>query len=140
VPVVVDAGRPRPVFAALFARADLVIASADYRPDPTETALHAGAAAVAVTDGPRPVRWATVDGTGEIAVPAVAAVDTLGSGDAFHGAAAYAVAAVGWPTAVALLRQVLEFAVAVAGIRVAHRGPHGWLADPRLPEMAARWN
>jgi sugar/nucleoside kinase (ribokinase family) len=140
VPVVVDAGRPRTVYAELFADADLVIASSAYRPDPTEAALRAGADAVAVTDGPRPVRWATVDGSGAVEVPAVTALDTSGAGDAFHGAVAYAVGCVGWPTAVALLPQVLAFAVAVAGVRVGHRGPRAWLADPRLAELAARWN
>jgi sugar/nucleoside kinase (ribokinase family) len=140
VPVVVDAGRPRPVFAELFGTADLVVASSDYRPDPTEAALRAGADAVAVTDGPRPVRWATVDGVGTVEVPPVTAVDTAGAGDVFHGAVAYTVGRVGWPTAVALLPQVLAFAVAVAGVRVAHRGPRAWLRDPRLGELAARWN
>jgi sugar/nucleoside kinase (ribokinase family) len=86
------------------------------------------------------VRWITVDGSGTVDVPAVAAVDTAGAGDAFHGAVAYAVAVLGWPTAVALLPQVLEFAAAVAGVRVVHRGPRAWLADPRLTELAARWN
>ena len=139
VPLVVDAGRSRPVFADLFALADLVVASSDFRPDPTAAGLHAGADAVAVTDGPRPVRWATVDGSGTVEVAAVSAVDTAGAGDAFHGAVAYAVGCVGWPTAVALLPQVLAFAAAVSGVRVAHRGPRAWLADPRLGEYAARW-
>jgi sugar/nucleoside kinase (ribokinase family) len=140
VPVVVDAGRARPVFAELFGYADLVVASSAYRPDPTETALRASADAVAVTDGPRPVRWATVDGSGTIEVPPVTAVDTAGAGDVFHGAVAYAVGRVGWPTAVALVPQVLAFAAAVAGVRVAHLGPRAWLGDPRLGELAARWN
>ena len=139
VPVVVDAGRARPVFAELFALADLVVASSDFRPDPTDAALHAGADAVVVTDGPRPVRWVTVDGSGVVEVPVVTAVDTAGAGDAFHGAVVYAVGCVGWPTAVALLPQVLGFAAAVAGVRVAHRGPRAWLADPRLGEYATRW-
>jgi sugar/nucleoside kinase (ribokinase family) len=139
VPVVVDAGRARPVFAELFGQANLVVASSDYRPDPTEAALRAGADAVAVTDGPRPVRWATVDGSGAVEVPPITAVDTTGAGDAFHGAAAYAIGRVGWPTAVALLPQVVAFAVAVAGVRVAHPGPRGWLRDRRLGELAARW-
>jgi sugar/nucleoside kinase (ribokinase family) len=140
VPVVVDAGRVRPVFAELFRDADLVVASSDYRPDPTEVALRAGADAVAVTDGPRPVRWATVDGSGAVEVPPLAAADTAGGGDAFHGAVAFAVGCVGWPTAVALLPQVLAFAAAVAGVRVSHPGPRAWLGDPRLGELASRWN
>jgi sugar/nucleoside kinase (ribokinase family) len=140
VPVVVDAGRPRPVFAELFGHADLVVASSDFWPDPTEVALRAGADAVAVTDGPRPVRWATVDGSGTVEVPPVTAVDTAGAGDVFHGAVTYAVGRLGWPTAVALLPRVLAFAVAVAGVRVAHPGPRAWLLDPRLRGLAARWN
>lgn len=140
VPAVVDAGRARPVYAELFSHADLVVASSDYHPDPTELALRAGADAVAVTDGPRPVRWATVDGSGAVDVPAVTALDTSGAGDVFHGAVAYAIGCVGWPTAVALLPQVLAFATAVAGVRVGHRGPRAWLADPRLKELAARWS
>jgi sulfofructose kinase len=140
VPVVLDAGRARPVFAELFGDADLVVASSDYRPDPTDTALRAGADAVAVTDGPRPVRWATIDGSGAVDVPPVAVADTAGAGDVFHGAVAYAVGCVGWPTAVALLPQVLAFAAAVAGVRVAHPGPRAWLGDPRLAELVPRWN
>jgi sugar/nucleoside kinase (ribokinase family) len=140
VPVMVDAGRARPVFAELFGAADLVVASSDYRPDPIEAALRAGADAVAVTDGPRAVRWATVDGAGTVEVPRVTAVDTAGAGDILHGAVAYAVGRVGWPTAVALLPQVLAFGVAAAGLRVAHSGPRAWLRDPRLGELAARWN
>jgi sulfofructose kinase len=140
VPVVIDAGRARAVFAELFGAADLVVASSDYRPDPTQAALRAGADAVAVTDGPRAVRWATVDGAGTVEVPPVTAVDTAGAGDVLHGAVAYAVGRVGWPTAVALLPQVLAFGVAVAGVRVAHPGPRAWLRDPSLGELAARWN
>ena len=73
-------------------------------------------------------------------MPVVAARDTLGAGDAFHGALAYAVAVLGWPTALTLLPQVLLFAAQVAGVRIASLGPREWLADPRLPELAARWS
>jgi sugar/nucleoside kinase (ribokinase family) len=56
-----------------------------------------------------------------IAVPPVAAVDTAGAGDAFHGALAVALGA-GQDLPVALAS-----AIRVAGVRVVHRGPRAWL-------------
>jgi sugar/nucleoside kinase (ribokinase family) len=69
------------------------------------------------------VSWWSGDESGELTVPAVAAVDTAGAGDVFHGA-----------LAVALGRgddlvAALSFAVSVAGIRVRHAGPRSWLAE-----------
>jgi sugar/nucleoside kinase (ribokinase family) len=77
---------------------------------------------VVVTHGPGPVSWFSGSRSGTVAVPAVAAVDTAGAGDAFHGALAVALA-VGdeLPVAVAV-------AVRVAGVRVVSRGPRAWLA------------
>ncbi|MGI8878910.1 MAG: PfkB family carbohydrate kinase [Jatrophihabitans sp.] len=143
VPVVLDAGRPRPAFDELIPQSDLVVASGDYlrdRPGLVDEAVRDGAAAVVTTHGDRPVRWATVAGRGEVDVPPLHAVDTHGAGDAFHGAVAYAVARLGWPTAVAVLPDILTFAVEVAAVRVTQAGPRGWLTDPRLAELAARWN
>ena len=54
-------------------------------------------------------------------MPPVAAVDTAGAGDAFHGALAVALAT-GQDLPVALAS-----AVRVAGIRVVHAGPRAWL-------------
>jgi sugar/nucleoside kinase (ribokinase family) len=105
---------------------------------------------VVVTHGPGPVRWFGAGRCGEIPVPAVRAVDTAGAGDAFHGALAVALADIpapthpahplpaGHPAAVPLpgpfhhdiadLTAAIAFAVRVAGVRVAHRGPRAWLS------------
>jgi sugar/nucleoside kinase (ribokinase family) len=97
----------------------------------TAAALRAaGVRHVAVTHGPEPVRWWSPGRAGTVAVPSVAAVDTAGAGDAFHGALTVAVA--GDPQ-VTDLAAALRYAVQVAGIRVVHAGPRTWLADPRLP-------
>jgi sugar/nucleoside kinase (ribokinase family) len=145
-PLVVDAGTWRPVFADVVPYATVVACSAAFR-DPaadgdgdaaTAAALRArGARHVAVTHGPDPVRWWSGDAAGEVAVPAVAAVDTAGAGDAFHGALAVAVARD--PT-LRDLPAILAYAVAVAGVRVRRRGPRSWLADlsARPPGPAAR--
>jgi sugar/nucleoside kinase (ribokinase family) len=137
--LLVDAGSWRPVFRDLFPHAEVVACSADFRhPDATpatsgggvvpavlvaDAAIAAaiGAPHVAVTHGPGPVTWFSSGKWGAIPVPRLAAVDTAGAGDAFHGALAVALAR-GED-----LPEALSSAVSVAGVRVVHRGPRAWL-------------
>jgi sugar/nucleoside kinase (ribokinase family) len=123
-PLVVDAGSHRAVFAEAFPQATVVACSATFPMSAAEV-LATGARHVVVTDGPAPVRWWSPGSSGRIEVPPVAAVDTAGAGDAFHGALAVAVAR---DPAVTDLAGALRFAIAVAGVRVAHAGPRGWLS------------
>lgn len=149
VPVLLDAGRWREAFAELLSRADFVIASADFvvpsagsrvdDPDGLTGLLAHGPVAVARTAGPGPVRWAVPGAGGLVAVDAVTGGDTLGAGDVFHGAAAFAIAAVGGAAALALWPEVLRFAADMARVRVEHVGPWAWTADPRPAAEARRW-
>jgi sugar/nucleoside kinase (ribokinase family) len=139
-PLVVDAGSWRPVFGEIIENATVVACSASFRHPAASTGdattrvlLAAGVPHVAVTDGPRPVRWWSGDRSGEVAVPPIAAADTAGAGDAFHGALTVAVA--GDPR-VPDLTAALRYAIGVAGVRVRHPGPRGWLADPRLAQFS----
>jgi len=128
--LLVDAGSWRPVFAEIFPYAQVVAASAAFRHpqagddgDPA-TAAAIGAPHVLVTHGPAPVSWfSTSRGAGAVPVPPVAAVDTAGAGDAFHGALAVALADH------RDLPDAIAYAVRVAGVRVAHPGPRRWLAE-----------
>jgi sugar/nucleoside kinase (ribokinase family) len=81
---------------------------------------------------------ADVVADGEVAVPAVAARDTLGAGDVFHGALTWAFA-VARPADQATLPAALGFAAAVAAVRCETAGPRGWLADPRVARLAGDW-
>jgi sugar/nucleoside kinase (ribokinase family) len=147
--VVLDAGRWRPLFADLLPHADVAALSADFtvppdvvRPDlppgapageRTRRAVHAlGARAVVITHGADPVEWSLhpdgrpdEDESGTVAVPRVRSRDTLGAGDAFHGALTATLARG------AGLVAACEEAVRVAGVRVASVGPRAWLADVR---------
>jgi sugar/nucleoside kinase (ribokinase family) len=123
-PLVVDAGSRRAVFDEAFPQATVVACSATF-PMSAAAVLATGARHVAVTDGPAPVRWWSRGSSGRIEVPPVAAVDTAGAGDAFHGALAVAVAR---DPEVTDLVVALRFAIAVAGVRVTHAGPRGWLS------------
>ncbi|MEV6842267.1 PfkB family carbohydrate kinase [Actinoplanes sp. NPDC051411] len=136
--LLVDAGSWRPVFREIFPHAEVVACSAAFR-HPAAAATSAatvtgssaradaavaaaiGAPHVAVTHGPAPVTWFSGGRSGVVAVPRVAAVDTAGAGDAFHGALAVALAR-GEELPVALAS-----AVRVAGVRVVHPGPRAWL-------------
>ncbi|MEV6830576.1 PfkB family carbohydrate kinase [Amycolatopsis sp. NPDC051102] len=119
-PVVLDAGSWKPVLDELLPLVDIAACSAHFRaPEP---GLHErGVPTVITTAGPGPVRWSTADGgSGEVAVPAVQARDTLGAGDVWHGALAVAVARERTVT------DRIRFANEVAAERVRHVGPRSW--------------
>jgi sugar/nucleoside kinase (ribokinase family) len=144
VPVLLDAGSWKDEMAPVLARVWVAACSADFRPpgvaragdDPlgVATALHRhGVRTVVVTDGPAPVVWSTIDGDrGTVAVPTVRAVDTLGAGDAFHGALAAAIAA-----GVGSVPAAVGFAAEVATVRCGSLGARGWLGSAELEGVAA---
>lgn len=116
--VVLDAGRWRPVFADLMGAADVTARSADFRA-PTDAAR---SPATVATHGAGPVTWCDKDGRrGTTDVPTVDVRDTLGAGDAFHGALVAALARG------ADLEASVEEAVRVASLRVQYVGPRSWL-------------
>lgn len=128
LPVVLDAGRWKPIMGELVRAVTDVVASADFRtPDAatagdTATELRSrGATTVVTTAGPDPVRWWEGGRRGAIPVPQVHAVDTLGAGDVFHGAYAYALAAG------AGIEERIRYAAAVAAIRCSMVGPRSWV-------------
>jgi sugar/nucleoside kinase (ribokinase family) len=91
---VLDGGSWKAHLPGLLPLVDIAICAADLRPPGGEPTLaylaEQGVAWRAVTDGPRPVRWAGPASTGEIEVPRVDTVDTTGAGDVFHGAFCHA--------------------------------------------------
>lgn len=136
--VVLDAGRWRPVFAELIALADVVAASADFTlPDGGRgpaALVAAGAGAGLVTTGAGPVQYVTGAAEGEVAVPRVPVRDTLGAGDAFHGALVAGLAtqrlrapAPGESLPTDAFLTAVRSAVAVASHRVQHVGPRSYL-------------
>ena len=102
VPVILDGGSWKPVLDELLAEVDVAVCSSDFRVPGTRgieqsaaALLERGVPAVAFTRGGDPVRWWTAQHAGEVAVPQVRALDTLGAGDVFHGAFSFAVAVQG---------------------------------------------
>ncbi|MCB0911586.1 MAG: kinase [Propionibacteriaceae bacterium] len=124
VPVIVDAGSHKPVFDELLSSVTDVICSADYvHPSlAPRDLLGLGPALVAVSHGDAPLEWWTRESSGTVTPGPVAAVDTVGAGDALHGAYCHALGS-GLDRPDALRR-----AVAVATERVRHLGPFAWRA------------
>lgn len=137
IPVVLDGGSSKPVYAELVPLADAMVCSASFDGLPDEfdavaaQSLAAGARLVAMTAGGAPVRWRTREASGTIEVPPVTVCDTLGAGDVLHGAFAFARG-----QGVTDPERSLRFGVAIAALRVQHIGPRSWLGDPRLHELA----
>ena len=125
VPVLLDGGSWKPSLHRLLALVDAAICSADFEApgglSTVDSLLDAGVMSAAVTRGSDPISWATRAEHGTLSPPRVPVRETLAAGDAFHGAAAFAMArGDDWRTA-------LEFAMTVAAVRVQHAGPRDWL-------------
>ena len=95
-PLVIDAGRWKPVLGQVMPGAQTVICSADFRYEGTgdsdssaRALVRLGVRTVMVTHGADPVRWWHGDQSGSVRPPAVHTVDTSGAGDVFHGAYCY---------------------------------------------------
>jgi len=127
--VVVDAGSPKPHVEHWLPHVDVLAASADYASGLGLTAAQvldhgraAGCEAVVVTQGAGDVLWAEGERRGRRRPPAVAAVDTNGAGDAFHGGLVAALAQ-GFDIA-----EAVRLATEVASLRVTAVGARAWLS------------
>lgn len=93
VRVVLDGGSWKPGTEELLRHVDVAICSQNFHPPGTtgensilDYVLKQGPSAVAITKGERPIRFVCGSDSGEMPVPRVHAIDTLGAGDIFHGA------------------------------------------------------
>jgi sugar/nucleoside kinase (ribokinase family) len=99
IPVVLDAGTWKDRFVELLPLADVVICSESFFPPGVRDHAgvlrylkEAGVPFRAISRGGDPVLWEGPNGCGETPVERIQAVDTLGAGDFFHGAFAFALA------------------------------------------------
>jgi len=129
IPSVLDAGHWKPVMADLIPLVTDIVASADFRIPGTASSeatarqlIRDGTPHVIATAGAEVVRWWSGNNSGTVSVPRVSVVDTLGAGDVFHGAYAFARAR----------RMEIEhrivFANRVASMRCATIGPRRWVS------------
>jgi sugar/nucleoside kinase (ribokinase family) len=130
IPVVLDAGSWKPVLGELLPLVDIAACSAHFVV-PGANLQERGVPTVITTAGAGPVRWSTMTASGEVPVPAVAARDTLGAGDVWHGALAYGLGRYELP-------ELIGFANEVAAERVRHTGPRSWVTEVRKKDWVSR--
>lgn len=134
-PVVLDAGSVKPNIEKFLERADIVIASEDFKDAAGNTIfeMHCNATHKAMTRGEKPILYLgtaqeqrenpALPEKKEIPVEPVVAIDTLGAGDIFHGAFCYGYFEQGYSC-----EEALRFAGKVASESVKYRGPREWIS------------
>jgi sugar/nucleoside kinase (ribokinase family) len=93
IPVVVDGGSWKPGFEKILPFVDYAICSANFYPPGCFTAQEVichlatvGIPHIAITQGEKPIQYHSLGISGQLPVPQINAVDTMGAGDIFHGA------------------------------------------------------
>jgi len=129
--LVVDAGRWKPVMDDIIPYATDMVCSNDFRMpgigDPGSTAaalVRNGVRTVVSTHGGDPVEWWSDGESGSVPVEPVVVVDTLGAGDAFHGA--YSYFSTRLESGVA---ERIDRSARVAALRCSVVGPRAWLSE-----------
>ncbi|MBE5930412.1 MAG: hypothetical protein E7268_05025 [Lachnospiraceae bacterium] len=132
--VVLDAGSWKTNIEKFLERADIVIASEDFKDAAGNTIfeMECNATHKAMTRGEKPILYretklgrddgSTLQDKKELLVEPVDAVDTLGAGDIFHGAFCYGYFEKGYSC-----EEALKFAGKVASESVKYRGPREWM-------------
>lgn len=93
IPVVIDGGSWKPGFENILPFVDYAICSANFYPpgcsnvEEVITYLAAlGIPHIAITQGEKPIQYLSQGVSGQMPIPQINAVDTMGAGDIFHGA------------------------------------------------------
>jgi sugar/nucleoside kinase (ribokinase family) len=93
IPVVLDGGSWKSGLENLLSFVDYAVCSANFYPPNCDTHPEAiaylraaGIPHIAITHGEKPIEYFCEETSGQLSVPCIDAVDTLGAGDVFHGA------------------------------------------------------
>lgn len=129
IPIVIDGGSWKSGFEQVLPYADYVICSANFFPPDCQTLedtltylQQLQVPHIAVSQGDRPIRFVTRGDAGEISIPAIAAVDTLGAGDVLHGAFCHYIGRSNFQSALAQ-------SAAVAARSCQSFGTRSWMKD-----------
>jgi len=138
--LVVDAGRWKPVMNDIVPYATDMVCSNDFRmpgaDDAASTAaalVRSGVRTVVTTHGGDPVEWWSDGESGSVPVEPVAVVDTLGAGDAFHGAYSYFSTQIESGVA-----ERIDRSARVAALRCSVVGPRAWLSKLHIEQTRKR--
>lgn len=108
IPIVIDGGSWKPGFEEILPFVDYAICSANFYPRNCQNKEEVFAYLanqdipnIAITQGEKSIKYLSQGKFGNVAVPKINAVDTLGAGDIFHGAFCHYILSVGFKEALA---------------------------------------
>lgn len=128
VPVMLDSGNWKAGMERLLGEVDIAICPETFAfPDGENGSVvdrlsAFGIGQIAITRGAKSVIYREGDRDGEVSVPSINAVDTLGAGDIFHGAFCYGMSGEGLGFV-----ESLEYAAGRAACSCEFFGPRGWM-------------
>ena len=129
IPVVVDGGSWKPGSEGVLRHADYAICSANFWPPNCQTQAEVfnylqrlGIPQIAITNGEQPILYWQASRWGELPVPAIQALDTLGAGDIFHGAFCHFILRSSFPEALTQAAQLAALACRSFGTRAWMKG------------------
>lgn len=139
IPIVLDGGSWKPGLEKVLPFVDYAICSANFFPpgctSQSEVIAYLQQAitspSIAITRGGASIRYSHQKEQGEIPVPIISSVDTLGAGDIFHGAFCHWILKKSFPEA---LRQAAQ----VAALACQSFGTRQWLLSPIISDQNAR--
>jgi sugar/nucleoside kinase (ribokinase family) len=129
IPVVIDGGSWKPGWENILPYVDYAICSSNFLPPnchrETEVLLYLqnlNIPYIAITHGEQPITYSLKGKIGEIDVPPIQAVDTLGAGDIFHGAFCHSILQSG-----SSFTTGLAAAVKIASLSCGSFGTRSWM-------------
>lgn len=140
---ILDGGSWKAWLPTLLPFVDIAIVSADFCPPLLPSAEGEavadflrgfGITRTIQTHGPEAIQWWWEDQSGTCEVEKVEAVSTLGAGDIFHGAFAWAIALLheGAQPLPDTPEEIIRFASRIAGISTTHFGTRSWREDLKV--------
>ncbi|MEC4986056.1 MAG: sugar kinase [Oscillatoria sp. PMC 1068.18] len=124
IPVVVDGGSWKPGFEKVLGNTDYAIVSANFLPPGCQDQVEVFAYLqnqqiphIALTNGEKPIQYLSKGKRGELPVPQIIAVDTLGAGDIFHGAFCHYILQTNFIEALSSSAKIAAFACQFLGTR-----------------------
>jgi sugar/nucleoside kinase (ribokinase family) len=124
IPIVIDGGSWKEGFEKILPHVDYAICSDNFyspncqnRQEVFTYLQKIGIPHIAITQGDRPIQYLSRGKRGEIEIPVVKAVDTLGAGDIFHGAFCHYILQNNFVEALTLSAKIASFSCQFFGTR-----------------------
>lgn len=129
IPIVIDGGSWKPGLENILPMVDYAICSDNFYPPNCHNSeqvfsylSNMGISHIAITRGEQPILYRSPNETGEIEIPQINPVDTLGAGDIFHGAFCHY-------TSQTTLRESLKAAAKIASHSCQFFGTRRWMQE-----------